>query len=108
MGHIALRRVAGCNAASKQAQSPRLLLSGAKRVSSSHSIAINVGPIERGDIDRGTNVVGEYPAQGVGKRDEFARHRPQAESRMEAALCFVAIDDVEELVLGRHEARKRS
>ncbi len=76
-----------------------LLFAGTKRVFRPHGEAIDVGPVKAGDIDRRNHVAGEDAAQCLGQRHFLRFERPKIKNRPKAALRFVAVDDIEELIL---------
>ena len=79
----------------------------AERVLGDDGEAIDVRAIERRHVDRRDDVGRQHPAEGGVEWDALDAARREVERRLEAALGFVAIEDLEELLLLRHRARRR-
>ena len=84
----------------------RHLFGGAERVFGDDGEAVDVGAIERRDVHRREDVGGENASKRRIERNPFDAARGQVERSPEAALGLVAIEDLKELLLLTHRARR--
>ena len=83
----------------------RRFLGCAERVFRDHREAVDVRAVERRHVDGRDHVGGQHaPERGL-ERDPLGASRRQIEGGAEAALGFVPIEDLQELLLLRHRAR---
>ena len=83
---------------------PRRGIGRAGDIGGAHGEAIDIGTVERRNIDRRTDVVREYTAERGGKRDRLGRHRRQIDMACKSGLRFFRRNHFEKLFLPRRAA----
>ena len=76
-----------------------MIVTGTERVLGSHREAIDVRAVEAGNVHGGDDVPGQDAIERLRQGHILCRQRPQVQHGVEAALGFVAVEHVEELIL---------
>ena len=101
------RHHAGVDLLGAEPHRPRRFFGGAEGVFGHHREAVHVRAIERRHVHRRHDVGGEHASERRVERHALGAAGRQVEGGAEAALRLVAIEDLEELFLLRHRARRR-
>ena len=95
---------AGVNRFVGQTHATRSFLGCAERVFGDDGVAIDVRPVERRNVDGRHDVSGQHAGQRLVECDALDSSRCQVEGGTEAALGFVAVEHLQELLLLTHSA----
>ena len=96
---------AGVNLFVAQEHRARHFFGRAERVFRHHREAIDVRAIERRHVDRRHDVGRQHPAERRVERDDFNAAGRAVDRGPETPLRFIAVEDLEELLLLTHRAR---
>jgi hypothetical protein len=98
---------AGVDFLGSESDRPRAFLGRAERVLRDDREAVDIGAIERRDVNGGEDVGGEDAPERRVDGNPLDAAWCQVERGAEAPLGFIAIEDLEELLLLTHRARRR-
>jgi hypothetical protein len=76
-----------------------MVFGGPKSVFGLDGAPIDIRTVKTRHIDWGHDITGQDPSQGRVQGHFLGRKRSEVERRLKAALGFVAVDDIEELLL---------